>query len=398
MSPAEAHFSAVSPAEAHFSAVSVAEAHFPAVSVAEAHFSAMGSTAHVLVVGNDEPHGDQMLQHARRRIAELQSRWSRFEADSEIGRLNRQRRLTHLSGDTMALLRSARTAWAATGGLFDPTMAGVLSLLGYDRDFRELRASDDRPIDTSAMGRAVGEFITCGLAQLMLDEDTCVARLPDGAQFDPGGIGKGLAADLVCRELIDAGASGALVNLGGDIRVIGDSPVSSSVDCGKQSGTSSVGWAIDIEHPLRASDDGACIARAIVADGAVASSSTLRRRWTVTSGVAHHLLDPRTGAPALCGSPRDIVASTVVAAEAWWAEALAKALILGGSAELLRGAAALLVRGDGSVELLGDHRRFLVLDELVPISPQTLAPQLAAPQIVVSAHDGRILSSTAARR
>jgi thiamine biosynthesis lipoprotein len=287
--------------------------------------------------------------------------------------------------------------------LFDPTMAGVLSVLGYDRDFKELLAADDRRADVSSLGHTAGEFIASGLGQLIIDERNHAARLPGGAQFDPGGIGKGLAADLVCRELMDNGASGALVNLGGDIRVIGDPPMSICLDGTAVPDPSVSGWVIDIEHPLRPADDGACIARAIVGDGAVASSSTLRRRWTVASGVAHHLLDPRTGAPSRCGGGRDVVASTVVAAEAWWAEALTKALILGGTAQLLRGAAALVVRGDGSVELLGEHRRFLVLDESVPLAPPTAAPQTAAPGIVAPgivapADDDQIVISITAGR
>ena len=48
--------------------------------------------------------------------------------------------------------------------------------------------------------------------------------LPAGIRFDPGGIGKGLAADIVTEELIAAGAAGALVSVGGDVRVRGESP------------------------------------------------------------------------------------------------------------------------------------------------------------------------------
>jgi FAD:protein FMN transferase len=70
--------------------------------------------------------------------------------------------------------------------------------------------------------------------------------------------------------------------------------------------------------------------RLAISDGAVATSSRLRRRWRTASGDAHHLIDPRTGRPA----HTDVVAVTVVAAEGWWAEALTKTLFLTGPAGL----------------------------------------------------------------
>ena len=60
-------------------------------------------------------------------------------------------------------------------------------------------------------------------------------RLPAGTGFDSGGIGKGLAADLVAVEVMAAGADGVCVNLGGDLRVLGTSSDGS--------------WTVAVEHP-----------------------------------------------------------------------------------------------------------------------------------------------------
>ena len=73
-------------------------------------------------------------------------------------------------------------------------------------------------------------------------------RLPAGSGFDPGGIGKGLAADIVSAELLAAGARGACVNLGGDLRVTGEAP---------GGGT----WTVAVEHPGSAAADRAARAR-----------------------------------------------------------------------------------------------------------------------------------------
>ena len=86
-------------------------------------------------------------------------------------------------------------------------------------------------------------------------------RLPRGTGFDPGGIGKGLAADIVVDELRAAGAEGVCVNLGGDVRVEGAGPTGD-------------GWTIAVDYPERARP----IARIGIARGAVATSTTLQAR------------------------------------------------------------------------------------------------------------------------
>ena len=154
-----------------------------------------------------------------------------------------------------------------TGGLYDPTLLGPVIRAGYDRTF-ELIPAAARP------GRSDAEPACAGIGF-----GPGWARLPAGSGFDPGGIGKGLAADIVASELVAAGADGVCVNLGGDVRVTGEAP---------GGGT----WTVAVEHPAAA----APIALLGLADGAVATSTTLRRRWRVGGEVRHHLIDPATRA------------------------------------------------------------------------------------------------------
>ena len=120
-----------------------------------------------------------------------------------------------------------------------------------------------------------------GCSAITWDDAACTVTLPAGVGFDPGGIGKGLAADIVTEELLAAGAAGALVSVGGDVRVRGESP-------------SGPTWSLAIDD---ASRDGVELLRLGLGDGAIATSSRLQRRWTTRAGEAHHLIDPRTGRP-----------------------------------------------------------------------------------------------------
>ncbi|HEX6312111.1 MAG TPA: FAD:protein FMN transferase, partial [Acidimicrobiia bacterium] len=270
---------------------------------------------------------------ASTRIEELERRWSRFRDDSEVSALNRHAGASVLvSRDTFTLVEQAIAAWRLTGGRFDPTVGAALVAHGYDRDFAGLSGL----IATTREPRPVP-----GPVGIELDPALPSVALPAGVSFDPGGIGKGLAADLIAGELLSAGAAGALVNLGGDLRAAGEPPASE-------------GWVIGVPDPALPGHE---LVRVALTEGAVASSSPLRRRWRTTGGEAHHLIDPVTAEPAHTG----VAGVTVVAAEAWRAEALTKALFLAGPADLIRypDVHALIVTDDGRRHATGGLARLL---------------------------------------
>jgi len=287
--------------------------------VEDVAFPAMGSDAHVIVVGG--PPGG--AERARGRIDDLEARWSRFRPDSEITELTRRAgEWVTLSPESVLLVGRALEAWRLTVGRFDPTVLGAVIRAGYDRSF-ELLAGQG--------GAAGASPLAAGAAGIEIEGGR--VRLPAGVGFDPGGIGKGLAADLVVAEALAAGAAGACVNLGGDLRVAGEPPDTRS-------------WTVAVEHPASPEP----VALLGLHDGAVATSTTLRRRWSAGGQERHHLIDPWTGAP----STSDLTLAAVVAAEGWAAEVLAKAVLLRGAAQAFDlvaglGAEALTVDRDGVV-------------------------------------------------
>jgi thiamine biosynthesis lipoprotein len=280
-----------------------------------ARFEVMGTSAEVIVVGGDPC----LVSEARWRLEDLERLWSRFRDDSEVSALNRAGgRPVEVSPETVILVRRAIDAWRLTGGAFDASVLGDLVRAGYDRPYERL---GERDHDGEAVSTAAGIH----LGPAALDEitvDGCAVQLPADAGFDPGGIGKGLAADMVVEELTDAGALGVCVNLGGDLRATGEPP----------DGTA---WTVALEHPWSPF----AIARLGLVDGAIATSTTLGRRWTVDGETRHHLIDPHTGRPA----ETDLTLATVVARRGWVAEVLTKTVLLRGAArpfDLVEGTAA----------------------------------------------------------
>ncbi len=271
----------------------------------------MGTWAQVVVAGG--PPG--AAEWARARVAQLEARWSRFRPDSEVSRLNRAGgRPVVVSADTVTLVALALSGQRATGGRFDPTLLGPLLDAGYDRPFDQLAghpgpagrpsAGDRRPAGPATMARRAAPVAPTAVA---VDERVGTVSLPAGVGFDPGGIGKGLAADLVVAGLLAQGAAGACVNLGGDLRAEGDGP-----------------WTVDVADPFAGRRPP--VARLAFDAGGVATSSRLRRTWWHGGSVRHHLLDPTTGRSADTG----VAAVTVLTGDAWRAEVLAKAALLAG--------------------------------------------------------------------
>jgi FAD:protein FMN transferase len=284
---------------------------------------AMGTAARVLVLGGPA----ELPTRAWARIEALEARWSRFRPASELCRLNAAGGApVVVSHETYYVVARAIGSWRATHGWFDPTVLDALEQAGYDRDFAAL--TDDREPDERCAEPAPG---CAGIEMLPL---LSAVQLPAGVRIDLGGIGKGHAADLLVDELLAAGAEGACVDLGGDVRVGGTGP---------DEGT----WRIDLDPALAPGRSFR------LAEGAVATSTSTRRAWTRRGLAQHHLIDPRRGAPATSG----LRSVTVVAAEAATAEVLAKAAFVAGpeaGRALLaeHGVTGLLVDDGGRVELL----------------------------------------------
>jgi thiamine biosynthesis lipoprotein len=293
----------------------------------------MGTSCLVVARAGTDKRADDLADRAASRVHHLERLWSRFLPRSEVSRLRGLDGCPAIvSVETFLLVERAVEAWRLTGGRYDPTVLDAVEANGYDRTFAEV--PPDRCEPDGIVGRAPG------CQGFHLDRALHAVTLPPGVGLDPGGIGKGLAADLVATDLMAQGAAGVLVDIGGDVRVAGSGPEDGA-------------WVVDVDHPL---DPDRHLLHLAVADAAVATSSRLRRQWSIGGTPRHHLVDPRTGRP----TETDVVAATVVASEAWLAESLTKALFVSGVLDVLPpGAAGLVVRGDGSWRASGYLRELV---------------------------------------
>ena len=295
----------------------------PAAATTHQRWSLWGTYAFLAV---DDP---ALLPRARELadalLAGVEREVSRFRAGSDLSRANACAGTWSPAGPLLvAATRAALWAALSTDGLVDPCLGRALVSLGYDADLAAVRRRTTWRVP-SALPR-LGAW-----RELEVRRDA--VRVPAGSALDLGATGKAWAADLVATTVATSLGCTAVVSLGGDVSVQGPGAP----------------W------PVQVSETPAGDGPVVWVGGGLATSSTLVRRWRGPSGaVVHHVLDPRTGAPAAevhrtvtCGGADALAANTASTA----------ALVLGDAAPgwlASRGVTARLVDAHGVVRTVGD--------------------------------------------
>jgi thiamine biosynthesis lipoprotein len=295
------------------------------------HFRAMGTEVGLWLWTDNEQVARQALTQSEQFFTRTEAQLSRFKPDSELSRLNRSAGRPFTVSPLLFELIEAALAWRdRTNGIFDPTILNALIGYGYDRSFEEL-------IEPSEAGASTAPLPAIVRAPLTLNPANRGITLPVGIRLDLGGIAKGWTVQQVATRLGQLGP--ALVDAGGDITCVGAPPTGSP-------------WLVGLVDPHRPDTD---LATLTLRNEAVATSSLARRQWQHQGQRVHHLIDPRTGAPAVT----DLVSVTIISPRLPEAEIFAKvALILGAGAglaylEAQSGVSGLMVTKDGRQIIYG---------------------------------------------
>lgn len=290
-------------------------------------FRAMGSQI-LIVLDAPVAIARPALASLREVFASWEAILSRFRPDSELSCLNNSQREWLAVSPTLAeVIALALRGAAMTGGLVTPLVLEALELAGYDRDFSAL-AAEQLPATAVSPAHPAADRGCISVDPLR----GSVSR-PPGLRLDLGGVAKGWAADRAVGLIASHGP--ALVDVGGDIAVSGS----------RRDGAA---WPIGVQDPRGGADP---LAVLLMVSGGVATSGRDYRRWRQGAVERHHIIDPRTGAPA----ETDLLSVTVAARSVAEAEIAAKAALILGSAAGLSWLqarpwlAGLLVRDDGAV-------------------------------------------------
>ena len=286
----------------------------------------MGTVVEITVAGGSEEQARSAIREAMGEFQRIDDLMSSYKPGSVVSRVNQIGSAANVpvGEEVFRLLRDAVAISDASGGAFDPTLWPVSQLWGFDQGgmipIPELLAN---------------KLLLVGYMKLIFDDSSySVGFVVNGMGLDLGAIAKGWAIDRAMEKLMARGIHNAIIDAGGDLRVIGTRPAKDF-------------WRIGVQHPR---DPGALLLSFDLKDTAIVTSGDYERFFMVDGVRYHHILEPATGQPA-----RGCQSVTVLAPTATEADACATAAFVLGPSEGLAflrarpGVRGVIVGADGQL-------------------------------------------------
>ena len=247
----------------------------------------MGCPCELRFDADSEKAFSRAIEPCLREIRRFEAKYSRYLLDSVTSAINRAAGASAVPVDeeTASILKYAAVCHEQSGGLFDIT-SGVFRRVWHSQ---RTTLPSQQELDACAA--------KAGWDKVQLSEQEVFLPLP-GMELDFGGVVKEYAADAAAMVAGRAGMRHGLINLGGDIRIVGPQADGRP-------------WPIGIIHPLRPD---AAIATLPLAEGAVTTSGGYERFVEIEGRRYSHLIDPRTGWPVDGLLSVSVVASQAVVA------------------------------------------------------------------------------------
>lgn len=261
----------------------------------EASIYCMGTMFHVVAYGSRREHLELAIAEAFGEAKRLDGLLSNYRPESELSKVNRLagQAPVSVSNELFQFLSACVTYSRASEGSFDVTVGPLVKVFGFYDGTGRLPKEDEI---LCALGKV-------GYRSLILDEQNTTVRFAqDGMELDPGGIGKGLAADKMAEILRRAEVYSALIVAGGStIYALGTPP-------------HQPGWKVTIKDPRKPSTT---IETVELKDEGISTSGNYEKFFWGDGKIWGHILDPRTGYPARGTLAVSVIAPQAIDSEAW---------------------------------------------------------------------------------
>jgi FAD:protein FMN transferase len=261
----------------------------------------MGSLAEIQVYHADAELATRAITAALDEMERVDGLLSNYRPDTELSRMNAgaPKAPFRASRELYDFVKRSRAYFDETLGTFDPTIGPVVRAWGF---------FTARPAAPTAADAAAAKARS-GFGKMRLDDASqSVSYTVDGLEFDPGGIGKGYAADRAAAVLRQLGISSALVSAGGStLYAVGRPP-------------DREGWKVAVRDPARPATSFRYV---MLRDNALSTSGIAGRFVQIDGHRYGHIIDPRSGEPI-----EGMCQVTLIAPNATDSDALTKAAFL----------------------------------------------------------------------
>ncbi len=269
----------------------------------QATYFVLGTEVSIELGGMTEADARASLAKSQRLLQHIHRQWHAWEPGmlTTLNAAFREGQCLTIPAPLREVLKQAKNAEQLSGGLFNAAAGSLVKAWGFHTSEYPLTSAP--PTET-----ALQELLNQQPSMADVDlESACVASRNSAVSIDLGGIGKGAAVDQVITLLESQGARFGLVNAGGDLRGFGTKPAP---------------WRIAIRNPL---DSSPLALLEIRGDESVFTSGSYARYGQHQGQRYAHILDPRSGKPAM-----SLTSATVIATTGTLADAGATALMVAG--------------------------------------------------------------------
>lgn len=247
-----------------------------------------------------------------RRLAELTDRFSTTDtasqSTSDVNKVNAMAGIkpVQVDPDVFAMIEASQEYYVLTRGAFDITVGPLMDLWGFGKN--EQHVPDAQELEQA--------LSLVGGNKLVLDKNNRTVFLTQpGMSLDLGAVAKGYALEKAAGVLQQSGITRALINAGGNVRVIGEKAKDTP-------------WKVGIQDPRASS---VLIGVLDLDNEAATTSGDYNRTFTVDGKQYHHIISPLTGFPA-----NSSISVTVITPDAFKGDLLSTALFLLDPAEALK--------------------------------------------------------------
>lgn len=251
------------------------------------HLLEFGTIIDITLISDDLPKAETLLHQIELQLQRQRAQWHAWE-DSDLTRFNQQLQLqgsAEIPTSLAPLLELSKTYYAASDGLFNPALGELIAAYGFHGG-----NPDEQAI--TAIRRDIPD-----MDDLRIDGNSASSSNPN-LQIDLGGIAKGYAIGLIGDFLEHNGIDNYLINAGGDLLVAGNR-------FGKP-------WKIGIQNPFA---PGVVASVEIEGKHSLFTSGNYARSYHQGDTLRHHIIDPRSGAPARGQSSATVLVSDPVRAD-----------------------------------------------------------------------------------
>jgi thiamine biosynthesis lipoprotein len=231
----------------------------------------------VTVVSDSKAEAEKAVEDAFSTIERLGNLINFFSEKSELSRINRNAGIApvKVSALTLDLVEKSLYVAGKSGGAFDPTIGPEIHLWDFHKKIKP-------PDDDIRKGLLLVNYRNVAVDKVK----STVFLKKKGMMLDLGGIAKGYGADLAVEALKRDGIKAGIVAVAGDIKTFGSKPDGSL-------------WNVGIENPRQKDASDEIIAAIRLRDKAISTSGDYQRYFILGGRRYHHLLDPKTGYPAM---------------------------------------------------------------------------------------------------